>query len=163
MNLPDSSVTGAVEGALANIDGQGRLAIPIHLLRAVCWWRDVSRDVLAELHRPGLVRIFAADGIGSTLAGHHAEHDGGDLERVLEFEQVLADRYRILKLYGDGRLTVTREVAELLDVDPGQPDRLFAQSFDAGLSLMSLAFRRDRLANHGQFPPIALERLQALK
>ena len=163
MDFPDGSVSGSTEGCIANIDRLGRLAIPIGLLRALPWWKDATRDVLVELLCPGLVRLFGTDNANLSIAEHRSAYEPDLAEQALDFEQVLADRYRLLKAYSDGRVTLTREVAFLLGIPQKEPTTLFVQSFNSGLSIMSLEFRSRRLADHNQFPPMPLDVLQTFR
>jgi hypothetical protein len=133
-------------GQLANVGASDRLSIPIDVLRSVEWWGDAPTEVVAELVREGLIRIYLkseAAPMVEVLAGEISA-----LPPEIQFERmaILADRYRPLKLYGDGRLRFTKETAQMLGFVLGERPTLFVQGFAKGLEILSLAYRMRRLA-----------------
>jgi hypothetical protein len=132
----------------------GRLSVPVRVLRSTAWWTGESREVVAELTRPGVVRLFDADFAQERLSDVLRDWPGAD---GLEFKLVMADRYRRLKLYSDGRLTLTQEVLSTLREEPGQLSQLFAEGSSTAVELMTLRIRNERLADHTRFPIIPYE------
>lgn len=138
-------------GKLAKVDHEDRLSIPLPLLRSVEWWNDESAETIAELvSSRGLVRLYLAELAEptiQTLASDLAEL-GAEDEFVLS--GALADRFRPLKLYADGRLRFTKEVAQILGFSLGDEPTLFVQNFPAGLEIMSLDYRAKILDDPNQ-------------
>jgi hypothetical protein len=144
--LPDTAVTGRLRaGQLAKIDGSDRLSVPLEVLRATDWWADKPVDVVAEIVHEGLIRVYLAQ--EATPLVEALSNDLADLPGDLRFERmaVLADRYRPLKLYGDGRLRFTKETAQILGFALGERPTLFVQPFPKGFEILSLRFRAERL------------------
>jgi hypothetical protein len=132
-------------GQLANIGESDRLSIPVDVLRTVEWWKDKPVDVLSESVHEGLLRIYLESEASPMVKALLEELDGLPAEIRFERLALVADRYRPLKLYGDGRLRFTKETAHILGFSLGERPRLFVQSFSKGLEILSLAFRLERL------------------
>jgi len=132
-------------GQLANIGESDRLSIPVDVLRTVEWWKGTPVDVLSESVHEGLLRIYLESEATPMLKALLEELEGLQPEIRFERTAVLGDRYRPLKLYGDGRLRFTKETAHILGFTLGERPRLFVQSFSKGLEILSLAFRLERL------------------
>lgn len=144
--LPDSAVMRwRYPGQLAQIGVSDRLSIPVEVLRAVEWWADQPAEVLAELVHEGLIRIYLAREAMPMVEALADELAALPTEVRFEHMAILADRYRPLKLYGDGRLRFTKETAQILGFNLGERPTLFVQSFPKGLEILSLAFRLERL------------------
>jgi|SRR5580704_14205676 hypothetical protein len=135
------------KGQIANLGEGGRLSIPIDVLRAVDWWDSTSVDVMSELCRFGLFRVYLADEAGPLINALFSEISERPHDVQSETFSIAADRYRPLKLYEDGRLRLTKEICSLLGVLLGQPAILFVQPFPRFLEIMTLQFRADRLAS----------------
>jgi hypothetical protein len=133
-----------------------RLSIPVEVLRAVEWWEDQPAEVLAELVHEGLIRIYLAR--EATPLVNSLADELTALPPEIRFERmaVLADRYRPLKLYGDGRLRFTKETAQILGFNLGEMPTLFVQSFPKGLEILSLSFRLERLRTVAESTSILL-------
>ncbi len=145
-------------GQLAHVGGSDRLSIPIDVLRSVEWWQDAATAVLADSVQEGLIRIYLereAMPMVEALADEFAE-----LPPDIRFERmaILADRYRSLKLYADGRLRFTKETAQILGFALGERPTLFVQAFPKGLEIMSLTFRLERLRLTRDATSISLHR-----
>jgi hypothetical protein len=143
-------------GQLANMDGSSRLSIPKDVLRAIDWWENKSVDVLAELVQAGLIRIYLA--AEATPMVEALAEDIAEMPPDVRFERtaILADRYRPLKLYSDGRLRFTKEAAQILGFSLGERPTLFVQAFPKGLEILSLAFRAERLQQSSESTSILL-------
>src|SRR5690349_2362810 len=128
-------------GQLANLGESDRLSIPMDVLRMVEWWTAKPTDVLAELVHGGLIRVYLAE--EATPVVHALADELAELPPEVRFERtaILADRYRPLKLYGDGRLRFTKETAHILGFALGDRPTLFVQSFTKGLEILTLDFR----------------------
>jgi hypothetical protein len=143
-------------GQLANMDGSSRLSIPKDVLRAIDWWENKSVDVLAELVQAGLIRIYLA--AEATPMVEALAENIAEMPPEVRFERmaILADRYRPLKLYSDGRLRFTKETAQILGFSLGERPMLFVQPFPKGLEILSLAFRAERLQQSSESTSILL-------
>jgi hypothetical protein len=143
-------------GQLANMDGSSRLSIPKDVLRAIDWWENKSVDVLAELVQAGLIRIYLA--AEATPMVEALAEDIAEMPPDVRFERtaILADRYRPLKLYSDGRLRFTKEAAQILGFSLGERPTLFVQAFPKGLEILSLTFRAERLQQSSESTSILL-------
>jgi hypothetical protein len=150
--VPDSAVNVSVasmellRGQIANLGAGGRLSIPIDLLRLVEWWEDAPVDVMAELSRAGLVRIFLASEANALIQVLMDEISEQPNDTQFEALSIVADRYRPLKLYSDGRLRLTKETCSILDTVLGQQGAFFVQPFRRHLEILTLGFRAERLA-----------------
>jgi hypothetical protein len=133
-----------------------RLSIPVELLRAVEWWEDQPAEVLAELVHEGLIRIYLAREAMPLVEALADQLSALPPEIRFERMAILADRYRTLKLYGDGRLRFTKETAQILGFELGERPTLFVQSFHKGLEILSLAFRLKRLRSDAESTSILL-------
>ena len=93
------------------------------------WWKAKPTDVVAELVHEGLIRVYLAE--EATPIVHALAEELAALPAEVRFERtaILADRYRPLKLYGDGRLRFTKETAHVLGFALGDRPTLFVQSF----------------------------------
>jgi hypothetical protein len=112
--------------------------------------------VLAELVHEGLIRIYLEQ-----EAAPRVEALRGELAALppgVRFAQeaVLSDRYRRLKLYADGRLRLTKEVAQVLGFNLGERITLFVQPFQKGLEILSLSYRLERLRSDAEASSILL-------
>jgi len=136
-----------VPGQLANMGVSDRLSVPVDVLRGVEWWADKSVAVLAETDREGLIRGYLASEAGPMVEALAEELAGLSAELRFERSMILADRYRPLKLYGDGRLRLTKETSQTLGFSLGDRPSLFVQAFPKGIEILSLAFRNERLGN----------------
>src|ERR1700731_1253294 len=107
--------------------GSSRLSIPMEVLRAIDWWEDKSVDVLAELVQAGLIRIYLA--AEATPMVEALAENIAEMPPEVRFERmaILADRYRPLKLYSDGRLRFTKETVQILGFSLGERPILFVQ------------------------------------
>jgi hypothetical protein len=124
-----------IPGEIAKVDKQGRVAIPVRVLKAVTWWVGESGSVTAELTRRGLLRIFPDSAMVTARGVVESRPDESDADYITR--AVLADRYRRLALYKEGRLYLTEEVCPWLDFKLGDVTELFAQPFPYGIEIMS--------------------------
>ena len=130
-------------GENAKVDKKGRLAIPAAVLKAVSWWSDYKGGrVTGELTRKGLMRVFPDSAVRSALAAGNGD-PSSDADYVAN--AVMADRYRDLALYKEGRLYLTKEVCPWLGFGLGETAELFAQPFPYGIEVMSMEHRFERL------------------
>jgi hypothetical protein len=143
-----------IAGQIANVGEDGRLNIPVDLLRAVEWWKAATCDVVAELIRPEIIRIHPASDARPAIELLLSEISEASQQ---ETAAVIADRYRALKLYSDGRLRFTKDVCPLLGFRLGEPTTLFVQPFPKFLEVVTLQFRADRLARTVSSTSIAIE------
>jgi hypothetical protein len=145
-------------GQLAHVGASNRLSIPIDVLRSIEWWQDAAIDVLAESVREGLIRVYLASEAMPLVTALAEEFD--ELPPDVRFDRMaaLADRYRPLKLYADGRLRLTKETAQILGFVLGEQPTLFVQAFPKGVEIMSLAFRLERLRLTADATSISLHR-----
>ncbi len=134
-----------IRGQIANFGEDGRVSIPIDVLRAVRWWEATSFDVVAELCRAGFIRIYLASVAEPLIAALLSDISDSPDQSTSEIASVVSDRYRPLKLYGDGRLRLTKEVCSILGIRLGEHATVFVQPFNSWLEIMSLQFRADRL------------------
>ena len=132
-------------GQIAKVDEEGRLSIPIDALRAVEWWKSASVDVIAELVRPGLIRVYLANEAQPLIDSLLHEISERPAPANVDATAIVMDRYRPLKLYADGRLRFTKEVCTLLAFQLGEHLTLFVQPFPKHLEAMTLEFRAERL------------------
>ena len=132
-------------GQTAKVDEEGRLSIPIDALRAVEWWKSASVEVIAELVRPGLIRVYLAKEAQLLINSLLNEISERPEPTKHETTAIVMDRYRPLKLYADGRLRFTKEVCSLLAFQLGDHVTLFVQPFRKYLEAMTLEFRAERL------------------
>lgn len=146
----------AQPGQLANMGEGDRLSIPVDVLRSVEWWEDKSADVLTELVHEGLIRVYLAREAVPIVEALVEELAGLPLELRSEREAIIADRYRPLKLYADGRLRFTKEVAQVLGFTLGERPTLFVQAFPKGLQILSLPVRLERLRRSADATSILL-------
>ena len=88
------------------MDASNRLSIPVNVLRAVEWWEGKPAEVLAESVHEGLIRLYLAREAAPLVEALIEEL--AELPATVRFERaaIFADRYRPLKLYGDGRTPV---------------------------------------------------------
>jgi hypothetical protein len=119
----------------------------MELLRTIEWWQKRATAVLAELVQPGLVRLYSAKEATPLVGTVARKFASRSVDAHVRFEslQALADRYRQLKLYSDGRVRFTKEVASILEFNLGEKPTLYMQPFGKGLEVMSLSFRERRL------------------
>jgi len=143
-------------GQLAHIGVSDRLSIPVEVLRSVEWWDHQPADVLAELVHEGLIRIYLAREATPMVEALANEFTALPPEIRFVRMAILADRYRPLKLYGDGRLRFTKETAQILGFNLGERPTLFVQAFPKGLEILSLAFRHQRLRTEAEVTSIQL-------
>jgi len=134
-----------VRGQIAKLGEDGRLSIPIDVLRGVRWWDTTPLDVIAELCRSGLIRIHLASEAEPLIAGLLADIPDAPGQSQSEIASIVSDRYRPLKLYADGRLRLNKEVCSLLEISLGQNATLFVQPFKSFLEITTLQFRANRL------------------
>lgn len=132
-------------GQLANMGTGDRLSIPMDVLRMTEWWKNESAEVLSELVQEGLIRIYLAREAKPMVEALMDELAGLPPEVRFERAAIVADRYRPLKLYGDGRLRFTKEVARVLGFSLGEQLTLYVQAFPKGVEILSLSFRLERL------------------
>lgn len=127
------------------MDASNRLSIPVNVLRAVEWWEGKPAEVLAESVHEGLIRLYLAREAAPLVEALIEEL--AELPATVRFERaaIFADRYRPLKLYGDGQLRFTKETTQVLGFALGERPTLFVQSFPKGLEILSLPFRLQRL------------------
>jgi hypothetical protein len=146
-------------GQLARVDGSNRLSIPVEVLRAVEWWEDQTARVLAELVHESLIRIYLARDAEPMVEA--LAHEFGELPPEIRFERMalLADRYRPLQLYKDGRLRFTKETAQVLGFNLGDQPTLFVQSFPKGLEILTLPLRLERLRASAESTSILLHHI----
>jgi hypothetical protein len=130
---------------LQKVDEEGRLSIPIDALRAVEWWKSASVDVIAELVRPRLIRVYLANEAQPLIDSLLHEISERPAPANSDATAIVVDRYRTLKLYADGRLRFTKEVCALLAFQLGEHSTLFVQPFRKHLEAMTLEFRAQRL------------------
>lgn len=138
-------MTTLIPGEIAKVDKQGRVAIPVRVLKAVTWWVGESGDITAELTRRGLLRIFPDSAMVTARGVVESRPDESDADYITR--AVLADRYRGLALYKEGRLYLTEEVCPWLGFKLGDVTELFAQPFHYGIEIMSMEHRFGRLAD----------------
>ena len=130
-------------GEIAKVDKKGRLAIPVAVLKAVSWWAGKSGHVTGELTRKGLIRVFPDSAMGAALSNVEREVSRSDADYIAK--AVVADRYRELALYEEGRLYLTKEVCPWLGFKLGDAAELFAQPFHYGIEVMTMEHRFERL------------------
>jgi hypothetical protein len=130
-------------GQLAKADQQGRVTIPLDVLKGVGWWTGARVRVTGELTRRGLLRVYTDSVVNSTISSN----DDGNITSAAGYiaQAVLADRYRALALYGDGRLRLTKEVCAWLGFSLGEKRDLYCQSSQYFLEVMSMEHRFQRL------------------
>jgi DNA-binding transcriptional regulator/RsmH inhibitor MraZ len=138
-------MSALIPGEIAKVDKKGRLAIPVRVLKAVSWWAGRSGHVTSELTRKGLIRIFPDSAMAAAL--RNVEPDASDSEADYIARAVIADRYRELALYEEGRLYLTKEICPWLGFRLGEVGELFAQPFHYGIEVMSMEHRFGRLTN----------------
>lgn len=135
-----------MSGSLASIDVNGRVTVSVELIAVIGWRRGKKLAVMAELGEFGLVNIYRADALDLHI--RNLRQSVGDIEGPgrRDAENVLADRYRTLTIYSDGRLQLTREVASWLGFYPFPETNayLFAEPHAPGLALMTLDRRVSR-------------------
>ena len=149
-------------GLLANVDPEDRLTIPADVLRVVRWWSKKPIDVTAELVETGLIRVYPTEEARPLIARLISDVSKRGYTREAQFErvQVIGDRYRTLKMYGDGRVRFVKEVAMLLGFSLGDQPTLYVQAFPAGFEIMSIAYRADRLAKLADSTTIGLHLIE---
>ena len=149
MALPDSAETEVGYAHLVKVDTTSRVSIPVPLLGQMGWWKNEAMDVVAELAAPGIIRVTSAKLaeplIAELLETAHPDTDG-DHDRLM----ALRDKFRRLRLYKDGRLRLTQEVALLLRVAAAGDSHLLAQISHRSLEIMAPPFWEDRLLRNGQ-------------
>lgn len=133
-------------GHIANVDASERLCVPLDALRAVEWWDAKPVDVVAEIVQPGLVRVYLAAEALPMIAKLKSQLNELPIEARTEHLAAIADRYRALKLYGEGRLRITKEVAQILGFVLGERPSFFVQPLTSCFEILSLEFRAARLA-----------------
>lgn len=134
-----------VPGELANVDAQGRVAIPAAVAKGVVWWSGEAIRVCAELTRIGLVRVFPSSAVAAALGAQ----SGSEFTAEADYVALAArtDRYRILTLYGaERRIRLSKEVCPWLGFNLGEPAVLYAQAFPFGVELMTMEHRFGRLS-----------------
>jgi hypothetical protein len=133
-------------GELANLDTNARLIVPVGVLRFVSWWADTTADVMAELVQEGHVRIYSFAQTEPKVTLLRREVLELPPEERFEALATITDRYRKLRLYGDGRLGLTKDVAQILGfrLKIDKPT-FFTQAFTDGFEVLSLQFRLRRL------------------
>lgn len=136
---------GLTPGEIAHFDKTGRLTVPLDLLRSVKWWKQKPEDVVAELVEEGLIRVYLADEAEPLIGALQTGFKQLPPETMFDHIAALADRYRPLKLYGDGRLRVTKDVAAVLGFVLGQQPTVYVQPFPRGFEVMTLRYRASRL------------------
>lgn len=132
-------------GELANVDEDGRLQIPVNVLRSVSWWTRKTFPVCLELTRRGLVRIYPDSAVRTMLKDLDSEEPIS--EAAFMARAIRVDRYRFLKLYGaEYRLRLSKEICPWLGFALGESAVLFAQAFPYGVEVMTMEHRFERLA-----------------
>ena len=137
-------------GSIVSVDGNGRVTLVAGLAVAVGWTRQ-KHIVTAELVEPGIFRVYDRDRLAPHVASLLAQADDLDVPLRMESKAALADRYRDLTLYADGRLQLTKEVAAWVGYYPFPvtPAHLFAEAFALGIAVMTPERRASRMAGLG--------------
>ena len=130
-------------GQIAKVDREGRLSIPMDLLRAVPWWSDATLRVTGELTFKGLMRVYPSSAVSAALRADSNGDVASDAAYIAR--AVTADRFRGLSLYAEGRLRITKEVCPWLGFSLGEKVELYVQPFRSGLEVMSMEHRFGRL------------------
>jgi hypothetical protein len=130
------------------------------LLRAVPWWTGQTTEITAELVMSGYIRIFATSEAGPLVEALASDLNAMPKQASFEDAQIMQDRYRSLKLYSDGRLRFTKEIAIMLGFKLGDRPSLFVQNFAKGLEIMTLSFREQRLTSGSAYTIIGLHLME---
>lgn len=146
------------QGQIGSVDSSDRVSVPSDILKSTGWWTGRALDAMSELAEPGLIRIFAIEAAMPLIEETVAQIERSVTNPGIRFTQlqVLHDRYRKLKLYSDGRLRFTREVASVLGFQLGGEPQLYVQPCNKGFEIMSLPFREKRLLQGSSATTIGL-------
>src|SRR5258706_95462 len=92
--------------------------------------------VTAELCEDGLIRVYEVQELTGRMDELRRQIGLLDPAARAAERAVLADRYRTLTLYADGRLQLTKEVAWWLKLYPfpSKTAQLFGEAFPTGMS-----------------------------
>lgn len=149
--LPKSSILLGLAGAIRALDRDHRVSIPKELLKAMRWSvAKGSLQVVAEIREPGRVRLLEPGRVDERLAAIHERiQELSSQDEVDQALSALADRYRPVKLYPEGRVHLTEPVHAVFDPTLAPVSVLVELVANKGIEILSLGTRNDRLSRFG--------------
>lgn len=146
--IPNGSIQLDIAGSIRALDRDHRVSIPKELLKAMNWSvAKGSLQVIAEIRGLGRVRLLEPSRVEERLAAIHERiqelHTQDEIDQALG---ALADRYRPVRLYPEGRVHLTEPVHAVIEPTLAPVSVLVELVATKGIEILSLGTRNDRLS-----------------
>lgn len=145
--IPNSSIEWHSPSSLRSLDRDHRVSIPKEMLKVLNWTVTAgSLSVVAEVRAVGRVLLLESSRVEERLgAVRERIQELGSQVEIDQALSALADRYRAVKLYPEGRVHLTAPVHAALDETLGPISVMVGLVANRSIEILSFKARNERL------------------
>ena len=145
--IPNGSMRLSSSDNLRALDRDHRVSIPKEMLKALNWTVTAgSLSVVAEVRPAGRIRLLELSRVEERLgAVRERIQELGGQEEIDQALSALADRYRVVKLYPEGRVHLTAPVHAALDEALRPISVMVELVANRSIEILTLSARNERL------------------